>query len=73
MIGGRWILRLVVTVMQMTFVHADEHERRLYEVLLNNYNVYERPVENNSLPVVVSLKVTLNQIVDVVSEIHKYY
>lgn len=48
---------------------CDKHEKRLYNDLLKNYSYLERPVINNSLPVVVSLQVILQQIVDVVSVI----
>nr|CAD2183091.1 unnamed protein product [Meloidogyne enterolobii] len=46
-------------------VHASPHERRLYEDLLRDYNVLERPVENHSHPVTVHLKVSLQQLIDV--------
>ncbi len=45
---------------------ADEHEFRLYEDLMSDYNKLERPVSNNSQPVKVTLAVILQQIVDVV-------
>lgn len=41
---------------------ADDYERRLYERLLTNYNVLERPVENNSMLVEVKLQIVLNQV-----------
>ncbi|VIO99495.1 Uncharacterized protein BM_BM13586 [Brugia malayi] len=41
------------------------HERRLYDDLMKNYNSLERPVQNHSQPVVVYLKVSLQQIIDV--------
>lgn len=47
---------------------TDEHERRLYDTLLANYNVLERPVDNNSMPVQVKLQIILNQIIDVVRD-----
>lgn len=43
-----------------------EHERRLLHDLLDNYNQLERPVGNESEPVVVSFGITLQQIIDVV-------
>nr|XP_027219382.1 neuronal acetylcholine receptor subunit alpha-7-like [Penaeus vannamei] len=42
-----------------------EHERRLLHDLLDNYNQLERPVGNESEPVVVSFGITLQQIIDV--------
>lgn len=47
-------------------VRGDEHERKLYDMLLLNYNTLERPVENNSLPVIVYLGLYLQQIIDLV-------
>ncbi|XP_037079755.1 neuronal acetylcholine receptor subunit alpha-7-like isoform X6 [Pollicipes pollicipes] len=41
------------------------HEKRVLEKLLNNYNVLERPVANESEPIVVSFGLTLQQIIDV--------
>ncbi|CAJ0939521.1 unnamed protein product, partial [Mesorhabditis belari] len=41
------------------------HERRLYEELMRDYNVLERPVENHKQAVSVKLKVSLQQIIDV--------
>lgn len=46
-------------------VIASHHERRLYEDLMRDYNMLERPVENYSQPVTVYLKVSLQQIIDV--------
>lgn len=57
---------IFVLFLSIRSVNSDENERRLYDLLLLNYNVYERPVENNSFPVVVQMKIFLNQIVDVV-------
>ncbi|KAF7686715.1 neuronal acetylcholine receptor subunit alpha-7 [Silurus meridionalis] len=42
-----------------------EHQRRLYKELLENYNRLERPVANDSAPLVVELGLTLLQIIDV--------
>lgn len=44
-----------------------EHQRRLYKELLANYNRLERPVVNDSAPILVELGLTLLQIIDVVS------
>lgn len=45
-----------------------EHQRRLYKEMLENYNRLERPVSNDSAPLVVELGLTLLQIIDVVSK-----
>ncbi|KFV81537.1 Neuronal acetylcholine receptor subunit alpha-7, partial [Struthio camelus australis] len=42
-----------------------ESQRRLYRELLKNYNRLERPVLNDSQPVVVELQLSLLQIIDV--------
>lgn len=42
------------------------HEKRLLNHLLNNYNVLERPVANESEPIQISFGITLMQIIDVV-------
>uniref|UniRef100_A0A183BJD1 Neur_chan_LBD domain-containing protein n=1 Tax=Globodera pallida TaxID=36090 RepID=A0A183BJD1_GLOPA len=45
---------------------ASHDERRLYEDLLRDYNNnLERPVENHTKPVIVHLKVSLQQLIDV--------
>ncbi|XP_043240585.1 acetylcholine receptor subunit alpha-type acr-16-like isoform X8 [Amphibalanus amphitrite] len=41
------------------------HEKRILNDLLKNYNVLERPVANESEPLVVSFGLTLQQIIDV--------
>ena len=43
------------------------NERRLLHYLLDHYNVLERPVANESDPLVLSFGLTLMQIIDVVS------
>ena len=45
------------------------HEKRLLNTLLNNYNLLERPVANESEPLEVRFGLTLQQIIDVVSSI----
>lgn len=60
-------LFIIIAHFEFTFVNCDEHEKRLYELLLSNYNVLERPVENNSLPVVVFLGLFFQQIIDLVN------
>ncbi|XP_036372414.1 neuronal acetylcholine receptor subunit alpha-7 [Megalops cyprinoides] len=42
-----------------------EHQRKLYRDLMKNYNRLERPVQNDSAPIVVELGMTLLQIIDV--------
>ncbi|KAJ3588008.1 hypothetical protein NHX12_011602 [Muraenolepis orangiensis] len=42
-----------------------EHQRKLYKELLANYNRLERPVVNDSTPLLVELGLTLLQIIDV--------
>uniref|UniRef100_A0A1I7SUY2 Neur_chan_LBD domain-containing protein n=1 Tax=Bursaphelenchus xylophilus TaxID=6326 RepID=A0A1I7SUY2_BURXY len=49
----------------MLSVEGSFHERRLYEDLMRDYNILERPVANHSQPVVVKLKVSLQQLIDV--------
>ncbi|KAL3101281.1 hypothetical protein niasHT_028037 [Heterodera trifolii] len=44
---------------------ASHDERRLYEDLLRDYNNLERPVEYHAKPVIVHLKVSLQQLIDV--------
>lgn len=46
--------------------HAGPHEKRLLHQLLDNYNVLERPVVNESDPLQLSFGLTLMQIIDVV-------
>lgn len=43
------------------------HEKRLLNNLLATYNTLERPVANESDPLVVKFGLTLQQIIDVVS------
>lgn len=50
-----------------TVVNAGYHEKRLLHNLLDNYNVLERPVVNESDPLQLSFGLTLMQIIDVVS------
>lgn len=48
-------------------IHAGSHEKRLLHHLLDQYNVLERPVANESDPLQLSFGLTLMQIIDVVS------
>lgn len=47
---------------------AGYHEKRLLNQLLASYNTLERPVANESMPLEVKFGITLQQIIDVVSE-----
>ncbi|KAM3716233.1 Acetylcholine receptor [Dirofilaria immitis] len=67
-----WIVNSLVRCLFMITLFAflqiitgSYHERRLYDDLMKNYNNLERPVQNHSEPVVVYLKVSLQQIIDV--------
>lgn len=48
-------------------VSGGPNERRLLNDLMANYNNLERPVANESEPLIISFGVTLQQIIDVVS------
>jgi len=48
-------------------VSGGYHEKKLLNDLLDSYNVLERPVGNESEPLVLSFGLTLMQIIDVVS------
>lgn len=58
----------LISIKIIITVFSDQHERRLYEQLLENYYPYERPIENNTVnPIVaVYLRIFLIQIIDVV-------
>ncbi|OCU00090.1 neuronal acetylcholine receptor subunit alpha-7 [Xenopus laevis] len=45
--------------------HQGQYQRKLYRELLRNYNRLERPVVNDSQPLLVELQLTLLQIIDV--------
>ncbi|KAM4709404.1 neuronal acetylcholine receptor subunit alpha-7-like [Discoglossus pictus] len=45
--------------------HQGEYQRKLYRDLLRNYNRLERPVVNDSQPLLVELQLSLLQIIDV--------
>lgn len=57
----RWLISFPLVSQQ------GESQRRLYRELLKNYNPLERPVVNDSQPLVVELQLSLLQIIDVVS------
>ncbi|XP_031672081.1 neuronal acetylcholine receptor subunit alpha-7-like [Oncorhynchus kisutch] len=49
----------------VSVVFAGQYQRKLYKDLLINYNRLERPVFNDSAPILVELGFTLLQIIDV--------
>uniref|UniRef100_A0A8C9Y9I7 Neuronal acetylcholine receptor subunit alpha-7 n=1 Tax=Sander lucioperca TaxID=283035 RepID=A0A8C9Y9I7_SANLU len=51
----------------LTCCHGGVYQRKLYRDLMINYSRLERPVQNDSAPIVVELGLTLLQIIDVVS------
>uniref|UniRef100_A0A182Y549 Neurotransmitter-gated ion-channel ligand-binding domain-containing protein n=1 Tax=Anopheles stephensi TaxID=30069 RepID=A0A182Y549_ANOST len=51
-------------------IDAGYHEKRLLHHLLDNYNVLERPVVNESDPLQLSFGLTLMQIIDVTPQSH---
>ncbi|CAG9540201.1 unnamed protein product [Cercopithifilaria johnstoni] len=60
-----WYPFLISSFAFLRMITGSYHERRLYDDLMKNYNSLERPVQNHSQPVVVYLKVSLQQIIDV--------
>ncbi|CAD5223652.1 unnamed protein product [Bursaphelenchus okinawaensis] len=58
-------LTFSISLSMILCVDGSFHERRLYEDLMRDYNILERPVANHSQPVVVKLKVSLQQLIDV--------
>ena len=52
----------------LKFTFSDTHEFELYKKLEENYDPLERPVQNASNSVAVSLGLDLQQIVDLVSD-----
>ncbi|XP_053678969.1 neuronal acetylcholine receptor subunit alpha-7-like [Anopheles nili] len=62
----RQLLPLVLGIAAMLpVIDAGYHEKRLLHHLLDNYNVLERPVVNESDPLQLSFGLTLMQIIDV--------
>uniref|UniRef100_A0AC35TKB6 Neur_chan_LBD domain-containing protein n=1 Tax=Rhabditophanes sp. KR3021 TaxID=114890 RepID=A0AC35TKB6_9BILA len=59
------ILYFLLITSKIRLIDASYHERRLYEDLMRDYNTFERPVQNFSDPVIVYLKVSLQQVIDV--------
>ncbi len=60
-------LIVIVHSLLNTGCHGGVYQRKLYRDLMVNYNRLERPVQNDSAPIVVELGLTLLQIIDVVS------
>ncbi|CAL8388744.1 unnamed protein product [Arctogadus glacialis] len=57
---------VVCLVASLRGCHGGVYQRKLYRELMVNYNRLERPVHNDSAPIVVELGLTLLQIIDVV-------
>uniref|UniRef100_A0A7E4V3N5 Uncharacterized protein n=1 Tax=Panagrellus redivivus TaxID=6233 RepID=A0A7E4V3N5_PANRE len=55
----------IFLVLVPSATQASEEEQRLYADLLNNYNNLERPVANASEPLIVKVRLFLQQIIDV--------
>lgn len=47
------------------FAFGSIDEKQLYSDLLTNYNVLERPVSNSTIPLLIKIRLFLQQIVDV--------
>lgn len=62
-----WICYSIVSTIFVTVLKSEENEKKLYDLLLADYNILVRPVENNTDPVNVTLGLTFQQLVDVVS------
>lgn len=67
------IITQLIEITFFTGTHAGSHEKRLLHHLLDNYNVLERPVANESDPLQLSFGLTLMQIIDVVSVYYHFY
>ncbi|XP_076234430.1 nicotinic acetylcholine receptor alpha7 subunit isoform X2 [Calliopsis andreniformis] len=61
----RWTLLAVIALAASGLVNGGYHEKRLLSDLLDKYNVLERPVGNESEPLVLKFGLTLMQIIDV--------
>ncbi|XP_076391293.1 nicotinic acetylcholine receptor alpha7 subunit isoform X2 [Megachile rotundata] len=61
----RWTLMAAIALAASGLVNGGSHEKRLLSDLLDTYNVLERPVGNESDPLVLSFGLTLMQIIDV--------
>ncbi|XP_023241909.1 neuronal acetylcholine receptor subunit alpha-7-like isoform X3 [Centruroides sculpturatus] len=68
LVGGIHLTHLFVSIILFCLPHESKqgpHEKRLLNKLLNDYNVLERPVANESEPLLLSFGLTLQQIIDV--------
>nr|XP_040219423.2 neuronal acetylcholine receptor subunit alpha-7-like [Anopheles coluzzii]XP_049464487.1 neuronal acetylcholine receptor subunit alpha-7-like [Anopheles coluzzii]XP_049464490.1 neuronal acetylcholine receptor subunit alpha-7-like [Anopheles coluzzii] len=66
LLSVRQLLPLILGIAAMLpVIDAGYHEKRLLHHLLDNYNVLERPVVNESDPLQLSFGLTLMQIIDV--------
>lgn len=61
------LCRIVSLFFLLAGSQQGQHEKKLLNMLLENYNVLERPVANESEPLEVKFGLTLQQIIDVVS------
>ena len=61
------LVSLLVIGLSLDTVDSGEAERRLLNTLMEQYNKLERPVYNESDPLVLTFGLTLQQIIDVVS------
>ncbi|XP_066584869.1 neuronal acetylcholine receptor subunit alpha-7-like isoform X1 [Prorops nasuta] len=61
----RWALMAAIALAASGLVSGGIHEKQLLNHLLDNYNVLERPVGNETDPLVLSFGLTLMQIIDV--------
>ncbi|XP_060516111.1 neuronal acetylcholine receptor subunit alpha-7 isoform X1 [Cylas formicarius] len=59
------VAALLVVVVTLPGSHQGPHEKKLLNTLLENYNVLERPVANESEALEVKFGLTLQQIIDV--------
>ena len=67
---ARWKIPLL-QFLTFCIVCGSPDEYRLLSDLRHNYDPYERPVANSSDPLIVSVKIYLQQILDVVSRSFK--
>ena len=65
----RKITHWVFFLLAIQLVYPGFHERRLLVDLMSDYNKLERPVYNETDPVILTFGLTLQQIIDVVSYI----
>ena len=73
MCSGAVLLILTIQVTDAVVTMGNPDAKRLYDDLLSNYNKLVRPVENTSDHLTVRIKLKLSQLIDVVSEIEKYF